>query len=344
MSTLLVASSGGHLAQLHQLRPRLYGIDPDVTWVTFDTPQSRALLAGEDVVYVTPTSTRDYLNVCRNTLPARRLLRDRRITSVVSTGAGIALSFLPLARAHGIDAYYIESATRAAGPSATGKLLSRVPGIELFAQHPSWADDRWQYRGSVFDGYEASNGRPPRLERAVVTLGAHRGFGFRRLVERLLQILPPEVEVLWQTGGTDITGLGIEARPFVPAGELDDAVRDADVVVSHAGIGSTLAALEAGRRPVILPRDPSHGEHVDDHQLQIADELGRGSTTVVRTVEDLALDDLLHASSYRVSRASRPPQFALADRRVSRDPQLPPFLLADRRASQAPQLAFAHAA
>lgn len=344
MSTLLVASSGGHLAQLHQLRPRLCGVDAEVSWVTFDTPQSRALLAGEDVTYVTPTSTRDYLNVLRNTLPAERLLRDKRITSVVSTGAGVALSFLPIARARGIEACYIESATRAAGPSATGKLLSRVPGVKLFAQHPSWADERWQYRGSVFDGYEASNGRPPRLDRVVVTLGAHQRFGFRRLVERLLQILPPDADVLWQTGGTDVTGLGIEARPFIAADELDDAVRDADVVISHAGIGSTLAALEAGRRPVIVPRDPRHGEHVDDHQLQIADELGRGTTAVVRTVEDLALEDLLHASSYRVSRASHPPQFALAERRLSRDAQPPPFLLADRRASRGPQFAFANAA
>ena len=344
MSTLLVASTGGHLAQLHQLRPRLRGVDPEVRWATFDTPQSRDLLAGEDVTYVSPTSTRDYFGVLRNTRPAERLLRDPEITSVVSTGAGIALSFLPLARLHGKNAFYIESATRAAGPSVTGRILSRVSGIELFAQHSSWADERWQYRGSVFDGYVASNGRPPQLNRAVVTLGAHRGFGFRRLVERLLQILPPEVEVLWQTGGTDISGLGIEARPFVPADELDDAVRNADVVVGHAGIGSTLAALEAGRRPVIVPRDPRHGEHVDDHQLQIAEELARGDTTVVRYVEDLELEDLLHASSYRVSRASRPPQFALADRRLSRDPQLPPFLLADRRVSRAPQLALANAA
>src|SRR5664280_2999732 len=33
-----------------------------------------------------------------------------------------------------------------------------------------------------------------------------------------------------------------------------DAHRDADLVVSHAGVGSALSALESGRRPVLVPR------------------------------------------------------------------------------------------
>ena len=49
MSALLVASTGGHLVELMRLRPRLTGIGDEVTWVTFDTPQSRSMLAGEDV-------------------------------------------------------------------------------------------------------------------------------------------------------------------------------------------------------------------------------------------------------------------------------------------------------
>ena len=42
--TMLVASTGGHLAQMFKLAPR---IEPDPArrvWVTFDTPQSRSLL------------------------------------------------------------------------------------------------------------------------------------------------------------------------------------------------------------------------------------------------------------------------------------------------------------
>lgn len=311
MTTLLVASSGGHLAQLHQLRPRLAGIGEDVMWVTFDTSQSRSLLEGERVHFVEHTVTRDYRNVVGNAYPAARLLRKERIDAVVSTGAGVALSFLPVARARRIEAHYIESATRADGPSLTGRLLQSVPGISLYTQHQGWAGGRWQFAGSVFDGYTATEARFPRLRRAVVTLGAHRLYGFRRLVERLAEIMPSGVEVLWQTGCTDVSGLPIDARPFVPAAELDAAIRDADLVVSHAGIGSALTAMEAGRSPVIVPRDPGHGEHVDDHQLQVARELGELDIALVRDPAELTLDDLLRAAARRVRRSAAPPAFVL---------------------------------
>jgi len=313
MSTLLIASTGGHLAQLHQLRPRLRGIDPDVTWVTFDTPQSRALLAGEDVVFVEHTLTRDYRHVITNTVPAAKLLRDRDVTGVVSTGAAIALSFLPLARARRLPTHYIESATRSSGPSTTGRLLQHVPGINLYAQHEAWADDRWSHAGSVFDGYQARTRRFARVRRVVVTLGAHRGYGFRRLLERLVAILPPEAEVLWQTGSTDVSGLPIDATPFLPGDELEAAMRDADLVIGHAGIGSALAALQAGRCPLLVPRDPAHGEHVDGHQLEIAAALRDRDLAVVRTVEELDLDDLVLAASTKMARTELPPAFALGD-------------------------------
>ena len=45
MTALLVANDGGHIMQLHTLRPRLDV--RDVVWVTPRTPQTESLLAGE---------------------------------------------------------------------------------------------------------------------------------------------------------------------------------------------------------------------------------------------------------------------------------------------------------
>jgi UDP-N-acetylglucosamine--N-acetylmuramyl-(pentapeptide) pyrophosphoryl-undecaprenol N-acetylglucosamine transferase len=302
MATLLVANTGGHLKQLHELRPRLQ-VDDDVIWATFDTPQSRSLLAGERVLYVRPTGTRDVRHVLTNSLVATGLLARLQIDRVISTGAAVALAFLPVARALGIPATYIESATRTTGPSTTGRLLARVPGVALYTQHTLWADERWQYAGSVFDGYTSSFKRfpPQQLGRVVVTLGQH-DYGFRRLVERLVAILPAEADVLWQTGRTDVSGLGIDARASVPGDELRAAIATADVVVSHAGIGSILGALEARRCPVIVPRCVEHGEHVDDHQLDIADALRGTDIAVARECEELTLADLLFAASLKVRR------------------------------------------
>jgi UDP-N-acetylglucosamine--N-acetylmuramyl-(pentapeptide) pyrophosphoryl-undecaprenol N-acetylglucosamine transferase len=314
VSTLLVAASGGHLVELYQLRPRLTGVDEDVVWVTFDTPQSRSLLAGEEVVFVEDAPTRDAGAVVRNLGPAIRLLRRPDVTSVISTGASIALSFLPLARARGIPTHYIESATRAVAPSLTGRLLQSLPGIALYAQHRSWAYGRWRWAGSVFDGY-ATERRParPALRRVVVTLGSHPHFGFRRLVERLVATLPAGAEVLWQTGATDVRGLPVQARRAVPHAELRAAMADADLVVAHAGVGSALAALDAGKAPLLVPRDPAFGEHVDDHQLQVAYTLQKLGVATVRRVGDLTAETLADAASLRAARVRTPAPFVLAE-------------------------------
>jgi UDP-N-acetylglucosamine--N-acetylmuramyl-(pentapeptide) pyrophosphoryl-undecaprenol N-acetylglucosamine transferase len=310
--TLLVASSGGHLKQLHQLRPRLRGLGDEVTWVTFDTPQSRSLLAGERVVFARYTAPRDLAGVLANTRLARRLLAGGEVADVVSTGSAIALSFLPLARAAGASCHYIESATRVLGPSATGRLLGRVPGINLYNQHSAWAAGAWRYAGSVFDGFRAVDAPapfPPR--RVVVTLGTMETYGFRRLLERLVAILPPEAEVLWQTGCTRTEGLGIDARRAVGARELEQAMREADLVVSHAGTGSALAALEAGRCPVLVPRSSALGEHVDDHQVQVADDLAARGLALRAAPEELSMRLLMAAAARRVERSEHPPAIRL---------------------------------
>jgi hypothetical protein len=74
VSTLLVAATGGHLSQLVRLEPRI-GLDSEPTWITFDTPQSRELLAGRDVVHAREVRPRDYAAIAANLPLAWRLPR-----------------------------------------------------------------------------------------------------------------------------------------------------------------------------------------------------------------------------------------------------------------------------
>lgn len=302
---LLVAGSGGHLEQLVRLVRRIPAIDADrALWVTFDSPQSRDLLRGRDVVWARyPPPRAIWPNIVNARLAASILRRDD-FEVAVSTGASIAVSFLPLARARGVPAHFIDSATRTRGPSMTGRILRRVPGVRTSCQYRSWAGSSWSFVGSVFDQFVA---RPPtrptadvEIRRIVVTVGTSEGFGFRALIERLVDVVPAGVDVLWQTGATEVADLGIDGRPSVPRDELAAAIGEADVVVSHAGIGSALTALEAGHKPVLVPRRSVAGEHVDDHQSDIARELDERGLAVVGSPRDLSWADLLEAASIRV--------------------------------------------
>jgi UDP-N-acetylglucosamine transferase subunit ALG13 len=152
---------------------------------------------------------------------------------------------------------------------------------------------------------------PKPIQRVVVTLGTIT-FGFRRLVERLITVLPSGCEVLWQVGETDVCALGINARDVVPSGELRDAMRRADVVIAHAGIGSALAAMEAGRCPVLVPRERDRGEHIDDHQQQIAATLDHLGLAIHRSAEAIDLADLVEASKRRTAKRPAPPMLPIA--------------------------------
>ena len=141
------------------------------------------------------------------------------------------------------------------------------------------------------------------IRRVVVTLGTAHEFPFRRMLDSLVPLLRPEgaleqkqglpVEVLWQTGCTDTNGLDIDPQPFVAAAELDDALAHADLVVSHAGTGSALSTLRAGRLPLLVPRSVEHGELGDDHQDRFARDLERRKLARRVAPDEIMLDDLL---------------------------------------------------
>ncbi|MGB8961790.1 MAG: glycosyltransferase family 28, partial [Pseudonocardiaceae bacterium] len=182
MTTLFVATTGGHLTQLDSLASRIppHG---DAVWVTHANEQSRSMLADRDVEFVPYVGVRSVPDVLRCIPSARRLLQHRKVTRAVSTGSGIALGYLPYLAARGVECHYIESATRVSGPSVTGRVLQWVPGVRTYTQYQSWADQRWGYAGSVFDGYEsvAVTRVPDAVLRVVVTVGAATQYPFRRL-------------------------------------------------------------------------------------------------------------------------------------------------------------------
>ena len=306
MTTMLVASSGGHFTQLAELWPRIEGVNKDCIWVTFDSPQTRSMLKDQQVEYVPYIKPRGLASVLRNVPQAFKLIKKYNVDTVISTGSAIALAYLPYSAVRGIPTHYIESATRVEGPSVTGKALSRVPGINFYNQHEAWSNEQWKFLGSVFDGFEAVPlaQKPTGIKRAVVSVGTMEDYSFRDFFVRLADYLSDAESVLWQTGSTDVSDLNIDGKEVVPAHELEQAMREADVVIAHAGTGTALTSLRMGKRPVLVPRDSSHGQHIDDHQFQTAALLDKMGLAMSRKVEDLTKADLIEAASFEVIRSN----------------------------------------
>ncbi len=131
---------------------------------------------------------------------------------------------------------------------------------------------------------------PPRPLRGLdpvifVTLGTHEQ-PFDRALD-LVATLARRDRVLVQHGATPPrAGLsGVEWTEYLDWEPLSACMRDAEVVITHAGVGSAVTALRAGKKPVLVPRLARYGEHVDDHQLELAERLAEFGLAVVWTPE-----------------------------------------------------------
>jgi beta-1,4-N-acetylglucosaminyltransferase len=132
MKILLVCSSGGHFAGMMRLK-KFWGRN-ERTWVTFRNPSTEGDLQGEKVWWAFSPTNRNLVNLVRNFFLAIFVLLKERPDLVVTTGAGVAVPFLFLARLLGAKAAFVESITRVKSLSLSARLVS--PFAEVYVQWP----------------------------------------------------------------------------------------------------------------------------------------------------------------------------------------------------------------
>lgn len=143
---LLVASSGGHLLELLELANQYESRCRQ--WVTFDKPDARGLLTGESVTFAYGPTNRHLGNLLRNLVLAIRIILRVRPDAVITTGAGVGVPFLYVARIFGKRAIYVESLARVDRLSLSGRLVYPV-ATDFFVQWPELSE---RYRKGRYVG------------------------------------------------------------------------------------------------------------------------------------------------------------------------------------------------
>jgi UDP-N-acetylglucosamine transferase subunit ALG13 len=170
----------------------------------------------------------------------------------------------------------------------------------------------------------------PGVRHVFVTVGTDF-HPFDRLIEwadEWVEQRPAGAHVLVQRG-TSKEPRTAESIDYMAYAEMKYAMRSADVVVSHGGPGTIMLALAHGKRPIVVPRLSSLGEHVDDHQLAFASRIeADGTILLVQTREQLfeLLDPRLDAPNHIVAT----PQSSI-DETVDRFEKLVDTLVAARQ-------------
>jgi UDP-N-acetylglucosamine:LPS N-acetylglucosamine transferase len=117
-------------------------------WVSFDKPDARSKLDGEDVIWAYWPTTRNLRNLARNLVLAIRHVRRVQPDVIVSTGAGVALPFFVVARLRRIPTVFIEVYDRIDSRTLSGRLC-RPLSTEFLVQ---WPEQASLYPGSTVVG------------------------------------------------------------------------------------------------------------------------------------------------------------------------------------------------
>jgi len=103
-----------------------------------------------------------------------------------------------------------------------------------------------------------------------VILGTQK-FQMNRLTKIVDGLAPGLGEpVVAQIGQSDYEPENIRFHRFLGKAEFDGLIAGADLIITQGGVGAVMTALKCRKPVIIVPRLAKYGEHVDDHQREIA--------------------------------------------------------------------------
>lgn len=103
--------------------------------------------------------------------------------------------------------------------------------------------------------------------------------------------------IVAQTGYTEFKSDKIETIPFMSNELYKEYIKKSDFVICHGGVGTIFDALYAGKKVLAVPRLSKYAEHVDDHQIEICDELEKEGYILYLKNNEI-FDDLIEKIMY----------------------------------------------
>ena len=98
---------------------------------------------------------------------------------------------------------------------------------------------------------------------------------FNRLLDEVLKLKEKgkiNDEIVAQIGCTKFCSDKIKTVSFVSREEYAKLIDSADLIISHAGVGTITDCIKKGKKVIVVPRLKEYKEHTNDHQIQITKE------------------------------------------------------------------------
>ena len=124
-----------------------------------------------------------------------------------------------------------------------------------------------------------------------VAVGTQK-FPFDRLLKGIDDLIEQgqlEADVFAQIGHTDYVPKNYQYQNFLSKDDFQSYISGCDLLITHSGVATIIAGMKLEKPVVVVPRFASYGEHVDDHQLQIAESFSdKNLVLMCKDVEELA--------------------------------------------------------
>lgn len=124
----------------------------------------------------------------------------------------------------------------------------------------------------------------------LVLLGTQNN-SFHRLLEEIEKNIENgtiKEEVTVQAGYTKFQSQKMKIIDFVSKEQLDELQNQADLIITHGGVGSIISSIRKGKKVIAVPRKHEYEEHVNNHQTDIVKNFNeQGYIIGIEKVEDL---------------------------------------------------------
>lgn len=97
-------------------------------------------------------------------------------------------------------------------------------------------------------------------------------------------------KVIAQVGSSKYVARNYQTFSLIGRDKFQDYLQNADVVITHAGTGSVVPPLKMRKKVIVFPRREKYKEHLDDHQLELADVFNAaGFTLCANNIDELRI-------------------------------------------------------
>ena len=124
-----------------------------------------------------------------------------------------------------------------------------------------------------------------------VTVGTHEQ-PFNRLireVDRLVETGVIKDDVFIQTGYSNYEPQFCKWSSLISFDKMNELMETADIIITHGGPATFMSAIANGKKPIVVPRQEKYDEHVNDHQVDFAQQVKEryNSIEVVTEISEL---------------------------------------------------------